>query len=38
VLKRLSEQFELCATGLREVRREWEGMADELPPGAGLIQ
>lgn len=24
VLRRLSEQFELCATGLREVRREWE--------------
>jgi hypothetical protein len=21
---RLSEQFELCAYGLREVRREWE--------------
>jgi hypothetical protein len=27
VLKRLSDQFELCATGLREVRRDWE----ELP-------
>jgi len=38
VLRRLSEKFELCATGLREVRREWEDMADELPPGAGLIQ
>jgi len=38
VLRRLSEQFELCATGLREVRREWEEMADELPPGTGLIQ
>ncbi len=24
VLRRLSEQFELCAYGLREVRREWE--------------
>lgn len=24
VLKRLSEQFEMCAFGLREVRREWE--------------
>ena len=24
LLQRLSEQFELCAYGLREVRREWE--------------
>jgi hypothetical protein len=24
LLKRLSERFELCASGLREVRREWE--------------
>ena len=24
VLRKLSEQFELCALGLREVRREWE--------------
>ncbi|TWT79869.1 hypothetical protein CA13_12760 [Planctomycetes bacterium CA13] len=24
LLRRLSEQFELCAYGLREVRREWE--------------
>jgi hypothetical protein len=24
LLMRLSEQFELCAYGLREVRREWE--------------
>lgn len=38
VLRRLSEQFELCATGLREVRREWEDLADDLPPGVGLIQ
>lgn len=28
ILKRLSEQFELCATGLREVRKEWEDAAD----------
>lgn len=33
VLKRLSEQFELCATGLREVRREWEESADGRPDG-----
>jgi hypothetical protein len=32
VLKRLSEQFELCATGLREARREWEDAA-ETPTG-----
>jgi rhodanese-related sulfurtransferase len=24
LLRRLSEQFELCAYGLREIRREWE--------------
>jgi len=39
ILRRLSEQFELCAVGLREVRREWEELADQpLPPGTGLIQ
>ncbi len=32
VLKRLSEQFELCATGLREVRKDWEDAA-ESPVG-----
>jgi hypothetical protein len=38
VLRRLSEQFELCAYGLREVRREWEELATQpLPPGQGLI-
>jgi hypothetical protein len=37
VLRRLSEQFELCAYGLREVRREWEELAQQPPPGAGLI-
>ncbi|HET6574577.1 MAG TPA: hypothetical protein VFG68_13295 [Fimbriiglobus sp.] len=36
VLRRLSEQFELCAYGLREVRREWEELARQ-PPGTGLI-
>lgn len=35
VLQRLSEQFELCAFGLREVRREWEDGNDEFfGPGA----
>src|SRR3954469_9417881 len=34
VLRRLSEQFELCAFGLSRVRREWEkGEAEARPPG-----
>lgn len=38
VLQRLSEQFELCAYGLREVRREWEDGNDEtFGPGAILL-
>lgn len=28
LLQRLSEQFEMCAYGLREVRREWEERSD----------
>ena len=35
---RLSEQFELCALGLREVRREWEELKADAPPGTGLLQ
>lgn len=31
VLERLSTQFELCAYGLREVRREWDRREDEGP-------
>ena len=31
VLRRLSEEFELCAFGLNEVRKEWENKS-----GAGL--
>ena len=31
VLERLSEQFELCAYGLREVRREWDRRDDDGP-------
>jgi hypothetical protein len=31
VLERLSRQFELCAYGLREVRRSWEQPADDPP-------
>jgi hypothetical protein len=34
--RRLSEQFELCAVGLRKVREEWELHPDK-PPGGGLI-
>ena len=33
LLHRLSEQFELCAYGLREIRREWE----EGEPGDSLL-
>ncbi len=33
LLERLSADFELCAYGLREVRREWE----EGEPGDGLL-
>jgi len=32
VLKRLSEQFELCVYGLGEVRRQWEQSADPDAP------
>ncbi len=38
VLQRLSDQFELCAYGLREVRREWEEGDDEsFGPGRILL-
>jgi hypothetical protein len=33
LLHQLSEQFELCAYGLREVRREWE----DGESGGGLL-
>ncbi len=34
LLRRLSEQFDLCAYGLREIRREWEepSSEDREPP------
>lgn len=35
--RRLSDQFELCAVGLRKVREEWELNADP-PPGGELIR
>ena len=34
VLRRLSDQFELCAFGLSRVRREWEKFETD-PPGQG---
>ena len=38
VLERLSNRFELCAYGLREVRREWEdGDNEEFGPGSILV-
>ena len=33
VLRRLSDQFELCAFGLSRVRREWETHPPEAPRG-----
>ena len=38
VLERLSERFELCCYGLREVRRQWEEGDDEsFGPGSILL-
>lgn len=37
VLERLSMQFEMCAYGLREVRREWERRDDEESPRPLLL-
>jgi hypothetical protein len=34
VLRRLSDQFELCAFGLSRVRREWERPGPEPSPGS----
>ncbi|MGI9517978.1 MAG: hypothetical protein ACR2NP_13075 [Pirellulaceae bacterium] len=36
ILERLSDSFELCAFGLREVRREWESR-DDNSEGSGPI-
>jgi hypothetical protein len=33
LLKRISDQFEMCAYGLREVRRQWETPDDDLNGG-----
>jgi hypothetical protein len=37
VLERLSRNFELCAYGLREVRRQWERRDDDDVPQPFLI-
>lgn len=38
LLERLSDRFELCCYGLREVRRQWEaGDDDEFGPGSILL-
>jgi len=38
LFRRLSDQFELCAVGLRKVREEWEELQKDVPPGAGLVR
>ena len=38
ILERLSREFEMCAYGLREVRREWEGRDDEDMPRPLLFE
>jgi aminopeptidase N len=37
VLRRLSSEFELCAYGLTQVRREWEKTAASPPSGDGQL-
>ena len=37
VLERISQQFELCAYGLNEIRRQWEEEAGETPLGRPLL-
>lgn len=37
VLERLSQHFELCAYGLRQMRREWETAPQEDQPFRGLL-
>jgi hypothetical protein len=38
LFRRLSEQFEVCAIGLREVRREWEDLRRGPPGTTPIIQ
>ena len=37
VLERLSDRFDLCCYGLREVRRQWESGDDESGPNSILL-
>ncbi len=37
ILERLSDRFELCAYGMREVRREWENGGDTTSDGGPII-
>lgn len=37
VLERLSRQFEMCAYGLREIRREWERKDDDPETPKGIL-
>jgi hypothetical protein len=37
LLKRLSDQFEMCAYGLREVRRQWESPDDDANSGTLIL-
>ena len=38
VLERLSDEFEMCAYGLREVRREWERRDDKETPRLFILE
>ena len=37
LLERLSDRFDLCCYGLREVRRQWENGDEEFGPGSILL-
>jgi hypothetical protein len=37
ILRRLSDEFELCALGLSRVRREWERFESDAPPGPVVV-
>jgi hypothetical protein len=38
VLRRLGDEFELCAVGLHEVRREWDELAKHPLPDGRLVK
>jgi hypothetical protein len=37
LLRRLSDQYDLCAYGLREIRREWEGGGEDRSASGSLL-